>query len=44
MRELVKEDLLRFDGTKPSGAASVSLIFNDEELYDAVSTYVREEM
>ncbi len=49
MRRMVKEDLLRFDGTKlfperRAYTASYELSPQEQELYDAVTTYVREEM
>ncbi|MGK5085467.1 helicase-related protein, partial [Bdellovibrionota bacterium FG-1] len=49
MRRMVKEDLLRFDGTKlfperRAYTASYELSPQEQELYDAVTPYVREEM
>ena len=49
MRRMVKEKLLRFDGTAlfpPRRAETVSYSLSPEEmaLYDAVTTYVRDEM
>lgn len=49
MRRMVKEDLLRFDGTKlfperKAYTASYDLSPKEAELYSAVTRYVREEM
>ena len=49
MRRMVKEELRRFDGTKlfpPRFAYTVNYALSDgeQELYEAVTTYVREEM
>lgn len=49
MRRMVKEDLLKFDGTRlfperVAVTASYDLSEPEKALYDAVTTYVREEM
>lgn len=49
MRRMVKEDLLRFDGRplfpeRRSNTVAYRLSLREQELYDAVTNYVREEM